>query len=65
MKTSKKSVPVTFVDVSPTKCYFGSSIVHPHTVEVTFDYMILARNFQSDKIELVTFSQIYWTYVKM
>ena len=52
-------MPVALVDVSPTKCYSGSNIVHPHTVDVTFDYMILVRNIQSDRIELVvTFSQI-------
>jgi hypothetical protein len=57
-RASKISVPVTLVDVSPTKCYSGSNIVHPHTVDVTFDYMILVRHIQSDRIELVTFSQI-------
>ena len=37
------SVPVTFVDVPPTKCYSGSDILHPDTVDVTFDYMIPLR----------------------
>ena len=58
LRASKMSVPVALVDVSPTKCYSGSNIVHPHTVDVTFDYMILVRHIQSDRIELVTFSQI-------
>ena len=46
---------VTFVAVYPTKCCPSSIITHTHTVDVTFDYMILSCKIETVKIKSVTF----------